>query len=326
MPFTHLFEPDRTATDESERRAAALRVAAGHEMDEIVAATAVQIQQLVLRAHQEMALLQRQVDVSLSGMNRAAATQDCEALPVSQASHEALVSARRQIDRLIASCPAAGSPARSAAVSLESDSAQTVDRAPVKRLGRRSMAMLTVLILTSGVASASAGRWLLGGRRGENRPAVPEAIGTSGDAVRRTTPNAVTSRDASVRSGIVPGSADARGDLGPAGERWLREYFEDGAESVTGSGPVPIIYDERQASDRVVTAAKRAFAPARVAVFGDAAVLSTSVTEYPGGAAANRGDQVVSFVSQLWTRTAGEWHLDEVRIVSARSAESAFGR
>jgi hypothetical protein len=89
---------------------------------------------------------------------------------------------------------------------------------------------------------------------------------------------------------------------------------------------VPIIYDERQDSDRVVTAAKRAFAPARVAVFGDAAVLSTSVTEYPGGAAANAGDQVVSFVSQLWTRTAGEWHLDEVRIVSARSAESAFGR
>src|SRR5919107_428847 len=125
MPFTELFEPDLCAAGESERRAAALRAAAGHEMDEIVAATAVQIQQLVLRAHQEMALLQRQVDVSLSLVDHAAAeptgidsrpsTPACEALLVSQNSHEALVSARRQIDRLIASCPSSTS-ARSAAV------------------------------------------------------------------------------------------------------------------------------------------------------------------------------------------------------------------
>ena len=319
MPVTHVFEPDLPATDETERRAAALRAAAGHEMDAIVAATAVQIQQLVLRAHQEMALLQRQVDVSLSGRDGASATQECEALPVSQTSHEALVSARRQIDRLIASCPAAATASRSAGVTPESESAEPVDRAPVKRLGRRSMALLTVLILTSGVASASAGRWLLGGARGERRPPVPSAADTNREPVRAATTNAP------IRNGIVSGSADAGRDLGAAGERWLREYLELGAESVADSGPVPVVYDERQASDRVVTATKRAFAPARVAVFGDAAVLSTSVTEYPA-AAANPGDHVISFVSQLWTRTAGEWHLDEVRIVSARSAANAFGR
>lgn len=266
----------------SSLRTLPLLAAVEDETDAIVAATAAQIRDVVVRAQRDLELLAQQVGVAVSGVDGTVA----EMPRVSPAVHDELVGALFELDRFIERLNGV-EPSRAL-------------RSPARRLGRRSMALLTAVILTCGASWIMAARWMMEGSDGAVAgPDVTTATGTSGASRDQSSP-----RDA----------------LRLSAERWLHTYFDHGSALSASDGPGPTIQDERPAAERAESSVRRTIAPARVELSGEAAVLSTSVTEYPAGA----GPQTVALVSQLWTRAAGEWRLDQVRIVSAQSAERAF--
>ena len=106
-------------------------------------------------------------------------------------------------------------------------------------------------------------------------------------------------------------------ELRDASDRWTQSYFALG----TAPAPALKLLDERQPQERASGVVRRAIARPRIEVVGDAAVVTTSVTEHPAS-----GPLVVSLVSQLWTRKSGQWQLDDVRIISGSGAERAFRR
>ena len=295
MPATHPADGSpRPGPDGRSLRTVPLLIAAEDEANAIVASTAGQIHAQVLRAQRDLAQLTRQVDVAVSGLGDGRTEMAGPAAParhqtagawVSPVVHGELVQAWLELDRLIDG--------------LRPGEANRTTPAPSRRLGRRSMWLVTTVILTLGGAWVVAARWMIEGPgRDLNEPVAAAPVGTVGASVEPSS------------------SAD---DLRLSAERWLDTYFEQGVGPASAAGTTPTIQDEREPAERAGAAVRRVIAPARIEVFGDAAVLTTSVTGDPAP-----GGETTALVYQLWTRTTGQWQLDQVRIVSARSVERAF--
>ena len=276
-----------------------IREVASRESAEIVLEAAARIARLVAEAEAELRVLKGTVDATASGedrTNRNAAATDGPAslLPVSASARHALEDARRVLDRFVGE--------------LASSSGETT-----RFRIRRTSALLggLTLLLAAGALGLATG-WLAippTGARLETSADVPPASGHSAAAVQVAAP--------------IPAAARPDADeLRDASTTFLRAYLDGRPTAMDARLASAVVRDERGPSERLkVPAARRTIAPARVDVFGDAAVLSASVTERSAD-----GRELISLVSQLWTRKDGRWYLDDVRIVSAAGAEQAFRR
>jgi hypothetical protein len=278
----------------SQLRRIGLLEAASDESNEIVVRTAARIAALAQTATGELTSLRQQVEATIEAIepprrDSVPRTAGAAMRPVSPEARQALQEARHAVDTLLQQVDR-GAPSR---------------RRPLRVRIRTVISAAAAILLTAAGLGVATG-WLSGaGSRRPGDDAGASAVATSG-----TVP------------GTGGGSAMSPDDLRAEADAWLRAYFETGAAPASTSGPA--IRDERLPGERLTSpAGRRVIAPARVDIFGDAAVLSTSVTEV---AAAPADRQFVSLVAQLWTRTAGQWHLDDVRIVSAAGAEHAFRR
>ena len=279
----------------SQLRRIGLLEAASDESNEIVLRTAVRIAQLAQTATGELTSLRQQVDATIEAIDPprhgAVPRPPGEVLrPVSAEARQALEEARHALDTLLQQVDPAAQPGRRRL-----------------RVRIRSLISAAAAILLAAAGLGVATGWLSGAGSSPRRSeAGASPIATSG----------------TVTAGDGGGSPMSPDDLRAAADAWLRAYFETGSAAASTSGPA--IHDERLPGERLTAAVgRRMIAPPRIEIFGDAAVLSTSVTER---AAPPADREVVSLVAQLWTRTAGQWHLDDVRIVSAAGAEHAFRR
>jgi hypothetical protein len=128
--------------------------------------------------------------------------------------------------------------------------------------------------------------------------------------------------------GAAAATGAPRADILRAAEHWLAAYYAKDLTSISvlsvsevaiedGRGP-----DERLPSglDRIV----RMLDEPNVQVFGSEALLTAKMIERPTGGG-SRGE-VVSFISQMWTRREGGWRLTQARLASAAGLQRAFTR
>lgn len=278
-----------------------IRELASRESAGIVLEAAARIERLIAEAEAELRVLKGTIDAaapSRTGADTFGAPIGAPApvLPVPAPARHALADARRALDRLL----------QELASSSSESSRVRVRTAPVL-LGT------AMLLLAAGVLGLATG-WLAMPRAITGMP--PAAAGPGDPAPAQTV----------ATNPVPPPPGDRRGEvdaLREDGISWLRAYFSGRLPAANARRASPIIRDERAPSERVAVAAtRRTITPGRVDIFGDAAVLSASVTERSAD-----GRALVSLVSQLWTRrTDGHWQLDDVRIVSAAGAERAFRR
>jgi hypothetical protein len=272
--------------------------AAADESNEIVLRTADRITQLARTATGELTSLQQQVEATIDAIDAphgetqasGAAGSASRPRPVSPEAREALQDARRAVDLLLQGL----------------DGATLQPRRGLKVQIRTLVpAAAAILLLAAGLGVATG--WLSG---------APSAV------PHNQAPTAMVATTGNTPSVVGRPSSTSPDDLRAAAEVWLRAYFETGSPPASTSRPA--VRDERLPGERLAAdAERRVIAPARIDIFGDAAVLSTSVTETPKPPADRA---LVSLVAQLWTRTPAGWHLDDVRIVSATGAEDAFRR
>jgi hypothetical protein len=266
--------------------------AADQESNEIVQRTADRVVEMTDAAVRELAALEAQVAATIG----AAASSGDEAFGSGPGS--------RLLRPVPCISPEALQSLRAARCSLEALLKQ-IGTQPRARFSLFRVRTRTALSAASGIILVAAGLGMATGWLSAANPTSPET--GSGESIVAT----------AGRGGDV-----APDDLRSSAEAWLRVYFETGTPPGVNHGAA--IRDERQPDERVGTrAARRVIAPARIDVFGDAAVLTTSITEHPE---ATPDREVTSLVAQLWTRAGGQWHLDDVRIVSAVGAEHAFRR
>ena len=291
--------------DDRPRGLDGIRALASRESADIVLATAARIERLIAEAEAELRVLKGTIDAAAAepgreGSSPAPGTDDgLRVLPVSAAARQAIEDARRALDRL------AGEVAASSAATTR----LRVRTAPVL-LGAAG------LLLAAGCLGVATG-WL----SLSPSAAAQSSVRLGGSEVGPSRPS-VASIPAEEEDGIEGSGVPAEDELRGRAVNWLRAYMSGRAPVVDRGLAAPMVRDERAPLERVTTAeARRAITPARVDIFGDAAVLSASVTEHT-----TDGRALVSLVSQLWTRRDGRWHLDDVRIVSAAGAEQAFRR
>jgi hypothetical protein len=290
--------------DDAPRGLDGIRELASRESADIILAAAARIERLIAEAEAELRVLKGTIDAAAEpGTDRpapAARTDDrARVLPVSAAALRALDDARHALDRL------AGDVAASSAATTRF----RVRTGPVL-LGAAG------LLLVAGSLGIATG-WLSLSPSANRHASVRQDGGEV-----RSAPSSAASAAGEEEDGIEVSGVHAEDELRHRAVTWLRAYMSGRATAGTGGLASPVIRDERAPSERVTIAeSRRAITPARVDVFGDAAVLSASVTERTP-----EGRELVSLVSQLWTRKDGRWHLDDVRIVSAAGAEQAFRR
>jgi hypothetical protein len=290
--------------DDPPRSLDGIRELASRESADIILAAAARIERLIAEAEAELRVLKGTIDAAAAEPRTdrpapAARTDDrARVLPVSAAALRALDDARQALDRL------AGDVAASSAATTRF----RVRTGPVL-LGAAG------LLLVAGSLGIATG-WL------SLSSANPHPSVRQGGGEVRSAPSSAASAAGEEEDGIEVSGVHAEDELRHRAVTWLRAYMSGRATAGTGGLASPVIRDERAPSERVTIAeSRRAITPARVDVFGDAAVLSASVTERTP-----EGRELVSLVSQLWTRKDGRWHLDDVRIVSAAGAEQAFRR
>lgn len=278
-----------------------IRELASRESAEIVLEAAARIERLIAEAEAELRVLKGTIDAAASPESGPAniaspGTAAAPLLPVSASARHALDKALSQLDRFGGELAASSGAAT---------------RFRVRR--GRVLPWTAGLLFVAGILGLATG-WLAMPRSGaamDVADSVPSAAPSPGasDAMTAAAP------------GTPAGRPEAE-ELRERGSTWLRAYLGGRTVAADPALGAPIVRDERAPSERLsVSAARRTITPARVDVFGDAAVLSASVTER-----STDGRELVSLVSQLWTRMDGRWQLDDVRIVSAAGAEQAFRR
>lgn len=119
-------------------------------------------------------------------------------------------------------------------------------------------------------------------------------------------------------------AAADQAELTEAASRWLDAYYRQGAQ---GNSPVyrnVRLSDQRTADQRLpagLANVRRTLESTTFQFAGEAAVVTARMTEQADVTAEPR--KYVSWVSQIWRRESGEWHLFDVRLVANAALESA---
>jgi hypothetical protein len=113
-----------------------------------------------------------------------------------------------------------------------------------------------------------------------------------------------------------------------AATRWFEAYHrQDRAAMAAFSSGQPTVSDERSDAERMprsVPGVRRTFQDVHLQVITESAVFTTRMTERFDEPGTGRTRESESFVSQLWTRRAGVWQLEDVRVVAAARLNQTF--
>lgn len=294
--------------------------AAEQEAELIVATARDDVRRALLKAQQDLLLLDSQVQATLHFVGKGASTVDLSPA-CRQRLGEMLQESRGEQRR---------PESTSDGVVGTIDDGEFAQASEPVELGRRlSFGFLAsaserpravaMFVVAAVVVSAllTAGWWLLQrpqpaaiAREGPNAPAAVHTAGQSAGDVRGT--SAVT---------VPAASGDA---LTASAERWLDAYYrQDHRAMAAVASPHLTVSDERAASERLPAGLQhvtRTLEEPNVQRYGSDAIVTGRMSERtPDGRAAS-----IALISQLWTRRSGEWRLTQVRIVSAAAAAHAF--
>ena len=301
-------------SETSERLRVDLIDAASRESEAIVEAAATDIRRAIARARQELEVVNGQLRATLH-------PPDSEDPLRPQRLAPGLLAACDELEALISEV-AAPAPPRSALEIWRSVGVERRSRPRARRLSRGFLILLSIFQIAAIVTTAM---WVSGSSSTALAP--PRAVPPVGGPVSAVPPASISEPKPAVRAlaATPTPTAPTRGenDVGGAAARWLDGYFSgDAAKLATAAAAAASVSDERGDHDRPppsLQSVQRTVTRPNVRVYNDAAVVTASVTER-----APTGVEWVSYVSQLWTRRAGAWHLDEARIVSASALTRAL--
>lgn len=326
----------RDRTQDLRRLRSDLMAAAERESDEIVATAAADIRRVILKAHGDLSQLATQVRAAVADVERVAAVQlppvpdppavieDPRPLPCPWEVRGANLRARA-LERV---------PLLDAEIVMEIPDADADDQVfgveamPIETAGRGPRPFRTILlaVVAAGLAVVmGTGIWLSWTPPGGAAPGLADTEMTA----PRQDPAAVVETAPIGLMGAAPSaSADpaidpAQTELAAAAERWLDAYYANDSVRLASFSPLNVsVTDARAVHERLppgLLQVERILMP-RVQVYGAAAILTARLSERPSTGA----PEVVSFLSQTWTRRDGQWHLNDVRLVSAATLEEKF--
>lgn len=309
-----------------------LMAAAERESDEIVAAAATDIRRVILKAHSDLSQLATQVRAAVADVERVAAVSlppvpnpppaagEPRPWDVRGASVRARAAERAQLPdaELVVqrADPAADNPVFGA------------EAMPIEATGRGTRPFRTILlaVMAAGLAVVTGtGLWLSWAPPDGTPPlADTEMTGSRQEgaaAVVETAPIGLIG--AAPSTSADPAVDPAQTELTAAAERWLDAYYANDPVRLASFSPLDVSVTDARATDERLPPGflqvERILLP-RVQVYGAAAILTARLSERPPAGA----PEVVSFLSQTWTRRDGQWHLNDVRIVSAARLEEKF--